>query len=250
MTIDLNADAGESFGPWKLGHDAELFSLMTSVNLACGFHAGDPLAMRQAVRLARQKGISVGAHPGYPDKVGFGRRDLEATPDEVYADTLYQIGALTAFLRVEGLPLHHVKAHGALYNRAARDAQTARAIAQAVQDYDPDVPLVVLSGSALETEARALGLRGVLEAFPERGYTPEGRLAPRGTPGAVIHDPTEAARRALGMVLEGRVRAVDGREVALRVETLCIHGDNPRAPEIAQRIRAMLEAEGITFKAF
>lgn len=250
MTVDLNADAGESFGPWKLGHDEELFGLLTSVNLACGFHAGDPLTLRQAIRLAQYRGVAVGAHPGYPDRVGFGRRHLEASPEEVYADTLYQIGALAAFLRVEGLPLHHLKPHGALYNRAARDAEIARAIAQAVRDYDPTTPLVGMGGSALESEGRALGLRVVLEAFPERGYTAQGLLAPRGMPGAVIQDPAEAARRAVQMVLEGWIETVDGHEVALRAETLCIHGDHPNAPQIARHIRAALEAEGITCQTF
>lgn len=250
MLIDLNADAGESFGGWKLGHDEELFGLLTSVNLACGFHAGDPPTMRRAVNLAKERGVSVGAHPGFPDMLGFGRRDLEASPDEVYADVLYQIGALSAFLKVQNLALHHVKAHGALYNRAARDGETAKAIARAVHDYGESLPVVALPGSALEAQSLASGLRVVREAFPERGYTADGRLAPRGTPGATIHDPAEAARRALKMVLEGRVTATDGREVALRAETLCVHGDNPNAPEIARHIRAALEAEGITIKAF
>lgn len=220
------------------------------MNLACGFHAGDPLTIRRAVSLAKEKGVSIGAHPGFPDKVGFGRRDLEAAPDEVYADVLYQIGALSAFLKAQELPLHHVKAHGALYNRAARDAEIAKALAQAVCDYDPNLPMVTLPGCALEMEALALGLRVVREAFPERGYTAQGRLAARGTPGAAIHDPAEAARRALKMVLGGRVTAVDGQETALQAETLCIHGDNPKAAEIARHIRAALEAAGITIRAF
>lgn len=250
MTIDLNADAGESFGVWKLGQDEVLFELLTSLNLACGFHAGDPLTMQQAVRLAKSKGVAVGAHPGFPDKVGFGRREMAATPEEVYGDVLYQIGAIAAFLKVEGLPLHHVKAHGALYNRATRDASTARAIAQAIRDFDAAVPMVVLPGTPLEDAALAMGLRAVREAFPERGYTADGRLAPRGTPGAIIHDPEEAAQRALKMVLEGKVIAVDGQEVALKAETLCIHGDNPNAPKIARHIRQALEAEGVVFRAF
>lgn len=250
MTIDLNADAGESFGTWKMGQDELLFDLLTSVNLACGFHAGDPLTMQQAVGLAKSKGVAVGAHPGFPDKVGFGRREMQATPEEVYTDVLYQMGAIAAFLKVEGLPLHHVKAHGALYNRATRDAPTAQAIAQAIRDYDPTVPMVVLPGTPLEEAALALGLGAIREAFPERGYTADGRLAARGTLGAIIHDPKEAARRALKMVLEGKVLAVDGREVALKAQTLCIHGDNPNAPEIARHIRQALEAEGVVFRAF
>lgn len=233
-----------------MGQDELLFDLLTSVNLACGFHAGDPLTIQQAVRLAKSKGVAVGAHPGFPDKVGFGRREMQATPEEVYTDVLYQMGAIAAFLKVEGLPLHHVKAHGALYNRATRDAPTAQAIAQAIRDYDPTVPMVVLPGTPLEEAALALGLEAIGEAFPERGYTADGRLAARGTLGAIIHDPKEAARRALKMVLEGKVLAVDGREVALKAQTLCIHGDNPNAPEIARHIRQALEAEGVVFRAF
>lgn len=233
-----------------MGQDELLFDLLTSVNLACGFHAGDPLTIQQAVRLAKSKGVAVGAHPGFPDKVGFGRREMQATPEEVYTDVLYQMGAIAAFLKVEGLPLHHVKAHGALYNRATRDAPTAQAIAQAIRDYDPTVPMVVLPGTPLEEAALALGLGAIREAFPERGYTADGRLAARGTLGAIIHDPKEAARRALKMVLEGKVLAVDGREVALKAQTLCIHGDNPNAPEIARHIRQALEAEGVVFRAF
>ncbi len=250
MQIDINADAGESFGPWKLGQDEALFPLISSVNVACGFHAGDPLTIQRTLRLAQQSGIAVGAHPGFPDRVGFGRRELAATAEEVYADVLYQVGALAAFLRVAGLPLHHVKPHGALYNRATRDAATARAIAQAVRDYDPQLPLVVLLGTPLEQEAKALGLPVVLEAFPERGYTRDGRLAPRGTPGAWIHDPAEAARRAVQMVREGQVAAVDGGMVPVKAQTLCIHGDNPQAVAIAQAVRAALEAEGVSIRPF
>lgn len=250
MNIDLNADAGESFGNWKLGHDEALFPLVTSVNLACGFHAGDPLTIREAVRLARHTGTAVGAHPGFADLAGFGRRELAATPEEVYADVLYQIGAIAGFLRVEGLPLHHVKAHGALYNRAARDRGTARAVAQAIRDFDPAVPMVVLPGTPLEEAALEFDLRAVREAFPERGYTADGRLAGRGTEGAVIHDPKVAAARAVQMVTQGKVIAVDGSEVGLSCQTLCIHGDNPNAPEIARHIREALSAEGIEFRAF
>jgi UPF0271 protein len=250
MTLDLNADAGESYGVWTLGHDAELFGLLTSVNLACGFHAGDPLTIQRSVELARRHHLAIGAHPGFPDRVGFGRRELAATPEEVYADVLYQVGAVAAFLKAAGLLLHHVKAHGALYNRATRDAETARAIAQAVRDYDPALPLVVLPGTPLEAQAQAAGLRTVAEAFPERGYTRDGRLAPRGRPGAIIHDPREAARRAVSLALHGRVEAVEGGWVEVRPRTLCIHGDNPNAPQIARAVREALEAEGVRLEAF
>ncbi|MER3480523.1 MAG: LamB/YcsF family protein [Meiothermus sp.] len=250
MRVDLNADAGESFGPWKLGRDEALFPLVSSVNVACGFHAGDPLTIQRTLALAQMTGLAVGAHPGFPDLVGFGRRELAATPDEIYADVLYQVGALSAFLRVAGLPLHHVKPHGALYNRATQDPQTARAVARAVRDFDPRLPLVVLPGTPLESEAQALGLRTVAEAFPERGYSRDGRLAPRGTPGAWIHDPAQAARRAVGMVVKGQVEAVEGGLVTVRAQTLCIHGDNPQAVEIARAVREALLAEGITIQSY
>ncbi|GEM84069.1 LamB/YcsF family protein [Meiothermus hypogaeus] len=250
MQIDLNADAGESFGNWTLGRDEELFPLISSVNVACGFHAGDPLTIKRTLELARQTGVAVGAHPGFPDLVGFGRREMAATPEEVYADVLYQVGALWAFLKAAQMPLHHIKAHGALYNRATKDPGTARAIAEAARDFDPQIPLVVLPNTPLEAEAQKLGLRTVAEAFPERGYASDGRLAPRGTPGAWIHSPELAAHRAVQMVVEGRVEAVDGGWVEVRAQTLCIHGDNPNAVGIARAVREALEAEGIGIQTY
>ncbi|GAA5338331.1 LamB/YcsF family protein [Thermus antranikianii] len=250
MLIDLNADAGESYGTFTYGHDREIFPLVTSVNLACGFHGGSPTRIREAVALAKAHGVAVGAHPGFPDLVGFGRRDMALSPEEVYADVLYQIGALYAFLKTEGLSLHHVKPHGALYLRACRDRETARAIAEAVKAFDPEVPLVVLPGTVYEEEARRAGLRVVLEAFPERAYLKNGQLAPRSLPGSWISDPKEAARRALRMVLEGKVEALDGGEVEVKAETLCIHGDNPNAPEVALAVRRALEEAGIEVKPF
>ncbi|GAA6742354.1 LamB/YcsF family protein [Thermus antranikianii] len=250
MLIDLNADAGESYGTFTYGHDREIFPLVTSVNLACGFHGGSPTRIREAVALAKAHGVAVGAHPGFPDLVGFGRRDMALSPEEVYADVLYQIGALYAFLKTEGLSLHHVKPHGALYLRACRDRETARAIAEAVKAFDPEVPLVVLPGTVYEEEARRAGLRVVLEAFPERAYLKNGQLAPRSLPGSWISDPKEAARRALRMVLEGKVEALDGGEVEVKAETLCIHGDNPNAPEVALAVRRALEEAGVEVKPF
>ncbi|RTG98600.1 LamB/YcsF family protein [Thermus scotoductus] len=250
MFVDLNVDAGESYGAFTYGHDREIFPLVTSVNLACGFHGGSPTRIREAVALAKAHGVAVGAHPGFPDLVGFGRRDMALSPEEVYADVLYQIGALYAFLKTEGLSLHHVKPHGALYLRACRDRETARAIAEAVKAFDPEVPLVVLPGTVYEEEARRAGLRVVLEAFPERAYLRNGQLAPRSLPGSWISDPKEAARRALRMVLEGKVEALDGGEVEVRAETLCIHGDNPNAPEVALAVRRALEEAGIEVKPF
>jgi 5-oxoprolinase (ATP-hydrolysing) subunit A len=248
--IDLNADAGESFGAWTLGDDAGLFPYLSSVNVACGFHAGDPLTIQATLALAKRQHLGIGAHPSYPDLPGFGRRILEATPDQVYADVLYQISALAGMCRATGAPLRHVKAHGALSTRAWTHAPTAAAIAQATRDFDPALPLVALPCTFLETEARRLGVPVVLETFPERAYLQDGRLAPRSMPGSSIHDPQEAARRAVMMVKEGRVEALDGGHFEFEVDTLCIHGDNPNAVQIARAIRAALEQEGIAVRAF
>jgi 5-oxoprolinase (ATP-hydrolysing) subunit A len=250
MNIDLNADAGESFGPWVLGDDAALFDQISTVNVACGFHAGDPLTMRRSLELALGKGVQVGAHPGYPDLVGFGRRVIAASFDEVHADTLYQIGALQGFARLIGMPLRHVKAHGALSNRAWEDAATAKAVAQATRDFDRKLPLVVLPGTHLETEAIKLGVPVILEAFPERAYLQNGQLAPRSMPGSSIHDPVEAARRAVMMVTQGKIETMDGDWLEMKPQTLCIHGDNPHAVEIARHVRQALEAEGVKIERF
>jgi UPF0271 protein len=250
LRIDLNADAGESFGPWPLGRDAELFEVVSSVNLACGFHAGDPSTMRRSVALAKAKGVAVGAHPGFPDLVGFGRREMALVPEELYADVLYQLGALAAFVRAGGLALHHVKPHGALYLRMARDEASATAVAQAVRDFEATLPLVVLGGTVMEEAAKRAGVPVVLEAFPDRGYLASGQLAPRGMAGALVREPAEAARRAVKMVLEHRVEALDGGTVPIEAQTLCIHGDNPEAVEIARAVRRALEAEGVTVCPF
>ncbi|GEM89321.1 LamB/YcsF family protein [Oceanithermus desulfurans] len=249
-SIDLNADAGESFGPWKMGSDEELFPLLSSVNLATGFHAGDPLTMRRSIALARKHGVAVGAHPGFPDLVGFGRRDLAVTPEQAYADTLYQIGALAAFLKVEGALLHHVKPHGALYLQMLRNEATAEAVARAVRDYDPELPLVLLPNTPMEAAAARVGVRFVREAFPDRAYLSDGRLAPRSLDGALIRDPERAAERAVQMVLEGKVAALDGGEVEVRAETLCVHGDNPEAVAIARAVRRALETAGVDVRSY
>ena len=249
-TIDLNADAGESYGAWTIGDDAALFPLLSSVNVACGFHAGDPLTIQKAIALAKRHGLGVGAHPSYPDLPGFGRRILDAAPDQVYADVLYQVSALAGMCRAAGVPLRHVKAHGALSTRAWTHAPTAAVIAQATRDFDPRLPLVVLPATLLETEARRLGLPVILETFPERAYLQDGRLAPRSLPGSSIHDPQEAARRALMMVQEGRIEAIDGGFFAFEVDTLWIHGDNPNAVQITQAVRTALEAGGVQIRPF
>ncbi len=252
-SIDLNADAGESFGAWQLGHDSELMPLLSSVNLACGFHAGDAGTMRRSVALAAKHNVAIGAHPGFDDLPGFGRRDVAALPDEVYADTLYQLGALSAFLRPHGRALHHVKAHGALYLKMLVDIPTAAAVAEAVKDFDPDLPLVVLAGPGGEqmaTAARRAGLRAVREAFPDRGYLDDGRLAPRSEPGAVIDDSLEVAERALGMARDGVVLSLSGRKLELSAQTLCLHGDEPNAPASAKAVRAALAGAAIPVQTF
>lgn len=251
MHIDLNADAGESFGPWQMGNDEALFDYISTVNVACGFHAGDPLTMQKTLELAKQKGVAVGAHPGYPDLVGFGRRIMAATPEQVYADVLYQIGALEPFVRRVGLKLKHVKAHGALSNHAWADAATSAAIVQATRDYDANLPLMVLPGTHLQSEAGKLNVPMVIEAFPERAYLKNGQLAPRSMQGSSIHDPKEAARRAVQMVKDARVEAIDGGWFEMPgVQSLCIHGDNPHAVEIAGAVKGALEAEGIKVQTF
>lgn len=248
--IDLNADAGESYGHWKLGADETLFPILSSVNLATGFHAGDPLTMQRSVRLAKGLGVAVGAHPGFPDLVGFGRRDLAATPEQVYTDVVYQIGALDAFLKIEGMKMHHVKPHGALYLQMLRKKETALAVAQAVKDYDPELPLVLLFGTPMEEAAKEVGVRYVREAFPDRAYLADGRLSPRSMEGSLIRDPRKAAERAVQMVLEGKIPALDGGEVEVQAETLCVHGDNPEAVEIARAVRKALEDAGVKIAAY
>ncbi len=254
-TIDLNADAGESFGNWTLGDDEALFPLLTSVNLALGFHAGDPVTLEAAVVRAQAHGLGIGAHPGYPDLVGFGRRALALSAGEIRAATLYQIGALQAFLTVHGAALGHVKAHGALYNRIHEDRAAGEAFCGAVRALTPGAALIVLAGpggEALTRTAAAAGLAVRREAFPERAYTADGRLAARTLPGSSIHDPAQAARRALDMA-RGWVQPLgeedEAQRIALQVDTLCIHGDNPHATEIARAIRQELGAAGFTLAA-
>jgi len=245
MPVDLNSDVGESFGAYRLGADADVMRSITSANVACGFHAGDPGVMRQTVRLAKNAGVAVGAHPGFPDLVGFGRRELRASPREVEDMVLYQIGALAAIAASEGMPLAHVKAHGALYNMAARDRSLADAIAGAVRTFDRSLVLFGLPGSELVRAGEAAGLRVAAEGFADRAYAPDGSLAPRATAGSVIHDPDEVVRRSLRMVTDGQVTATDGSTLAFPVDTLCVHGDTPGAAELARRLRAGLTERGV-----
>lgn len=243
--IDLNADMGESFGPWVMGHDEELMTSITSANVACGFHAGDPQVMRRTLALARTRGVAVGAHPGFPDLVGFGRREIRATPAEVEDLVLYQIAALAGMARAEGATLQHVKAHGALYNMAAVDEALAGAIARAVAAFDRSLILFGLPDSALLRAGTAAGLRTAAEAFADRAYEPDGSLASRRKPGSVIHDPETVVARAVRMATTRTVVATDGSTLSLEAETLCLHGDTPGAADLARRVRAGLERAGI-----
>ncbi len=245
MVIDLNADVGESYGAWVMGADADLMPLITSANVACGAHAGDPLTMWRTVALAKRRGVAVGAHPGYPDRDGFGRRDLPMTPLELEASLLAQMGALSAIAGGLGIQLTHVKPHGALYNRAAADIELAAVVAGAVARLPKRLTLVGLAGSALIDAALAAGLPVADEAFADRAYEPDGSLRPRNLPGAVHTDPTLAAAQAVSIARDGRVRAHDGSTLDIRADTICIHGDTPGAAAIARAVREALEAAGI-----
>ena len=245
VSIDLNADVGESLGPWPMGADEQLIPLVSSVNIACGFHAGDPATIQRTVALAVASGAAIGAHPGYPDLVGFGRRDMEMAADDLEAAIVYQVGAVAAFARAAGAELRHVKAHGALYNRAARDRSVAETIARAVRRCGSELVVVGLAGSALLDAGQAAGLAVAAEGFPDRAYEPDGSLRSRRLPGAVLADSAAVARRAVMMARDGAVLAVDGSSVRLEVDTLCLHGDTPGAAEHAAAVRAALEATGI-----
>ena len=249
-TIDLNCDMGESFGPWPMGADVAILPYVTSANVACGFHAGDPLGMAQTVALAVRHGVAVGAHPGYPDLIGFGRRVLDMQPGELEAAVLYQIGALAAIAAAQGVRLTHVKPHGALYNRAAARFAVAAPIVQAVAGASQGGPLIFvgLAGSHMLAMAREAGLPVAAEAFADRAYEVDGRLRARSQPSALLTDPAQAAAQALRIVQEGRVIAHDGTPVPVQAATLCIHGDTPGAPAIAQAVRAALEAAGIAVR--
>ncbi len=246
--IDLNSDLGESFGDWKMGMDEDVMTSISSSNVACGWHAGDPLVMLKTVRSAKAKGTAVGAHPGYPDLMGFGRRNMTCTPEEIYAYTLYQTGALQAVCRSEGVELQHVKPHGAMYNQAAKDPKMALAIAKAVKAAGDGIILMGLANSAFEAAAAEAGVPFAAEAFVDRGYMPDGSLVPRNQPGAFIHDPDEAAARMVRLVKEGVIKTADGQELRLKAHSICLHGDNPEAVKMAQAVRATLEKNGITIK--
>jgi UPF0271 protein len=250
MAIDLNADAGESFGAYNLGNDEDLFPYVSSVNIACGFHAGDPAVMKRTVRLAMATGKAIGAHPGLPDLQGFGRRPIQITPEEAYDLVLYQIGALWAFVKAEGGILNHVKPHGALYNMAAVDANLAQAIAEAVYKFNPELILYGLSGSEMIKAGEKVNLRTASEVFADRTYQADGTLTSRKQPNALITDRQQAVSQVLRMVKEGKVSAMSGEEVTIKADTICIHGDGPHAVEFARTIHAALSLERIAMRAF
>ena len=239
-TVDLNADLGEGFGIWRLGDDEALLDVVTSANVACGFHAGDPSTMQRICRLAAGRGVAIGAQVGYRDLAGFGRRRIDIDPAELTADVLYQLGALDGFARAAGARVRYVKPHGALYNTAADDPDQAGAVVAAVAAYDPSLPLLGLPGSALAAAAGAAGVPFVAEGFADRAYTPEGRLVPRSVEGSVRHDPAEVVAQAVRMVRDRSVLATDGSVVGLSVSSVCVHGDTPGAVALARAVRAAL----------
>ena len=249
IQIDMNSDVGESFGVYKLGLDEEVIPHVTSANIACGFHAGDPGVMRKTVALAKQFGVEVGAHPGFPDLMGFGRRNVDATLEEIQDYVVYQTGALQAFAQSQGLKLQHVKAHGSLYNMAVANPKIWEAIAEAVAKVDRDIILVVLASSKRESLleiGKRHGIRIAFEAFPDRAYNKDGSLVSRREKGAVIHDHEVVAKRALKMAVEGRGIAMDGTEIELNADTLCVHGDNPAAVQMVKKIREELKNADVT----
>ena len=248
--IDLNSDVGESFGRWQLGDDDAVLALVTSANVACGFHAGDPSTLRRCCEVAARHGVTVGAQVGYRDLAGFGRRFLDAHPTELADDVTYQIGALSAMARSAGTTVAYVKPHGALYNAVVHHESQAQAVVDAVRAYDPDLLVLGLPGSELLARAEAAGLRTVREAFADRGYTPDGTLVPRSEPGALLEDPDEVAHRVVRLVTEGVLTAVDGSEVVIEAESVCLHGDTPGAVAMAERVRFRLAEAGVTMRPF
>jgi UPF0271 protein len=247
-SIDLNCDMGESFGAWVMGNDSELLNFISSANLACGFHAGDPLTMRNTVREAQAHGVAVGAHPGLPDLQGFGRRPMAMTPDEVYALVVYQVGALFGFARACGTRLNHVKTHGALYQMTANDQALADAIADAVHDVDTSL-LMTVSSPNMVRAAERVGLRVIHEVYADRTYQADGTLTPRSQPNAMIVDIEQSILQVRRMVHEGVAVALSGERVPVRADSICVHGDQPGAVEFARHLRAGLEADGITIRA-
>lgn len=250
MQIDLNSDLGEGYGPWMMGDDARILDCVTSANIACGGHASDPETMYRTLRLAADRGVTVGAHPGYADREGFGRRIIPMAPDEIGRMVVAQTGALVAMARLAGTTVRYVKPHGALGNLAAADATVASAIVAAVQAMDPTLAILAISGTQLEQAARAAGATVFSEIFADRAYQPDGQLVPRSVPGAMLHDATAAADRLLAFLRSGRMPVLGGEPIALAAASICVHGDSPDATAMAWHIRARLEAEGVTVAPF
>ncbi|MDZ5710937.1 5-oxoprolinase subunit PxpA [Jeotgalibacillus haloalkalitolerans] len=249
VKIDLNCDMGESFGAYKMGNDAEVLKYITSANIACGYHAGDPSVMRKTVELALKSGTAIGAHPGFPDLGGFGRRNMNVSEEEAYDLTLYQIGALYGFVKAQGGTLQHVKPHGALYNAAAKDAKLAHAIAKAVYDLDPGLILFGLSGGELVRAGKQIGLKTASEVFADRTYQPDGSLTPRSQSNALIEDDEQAVNQVVRMVKEGIVRGVDDKNISIEADTVCIHGDGAHALAFAEKINQRLREENISMQS-
>lgn len=249
-SIDLNSDLGESFGAWRMGDDAAMLDIVTSANVACGFHAGDPAGILQTLKAAAEKNVTIGAHVSYPDKVGFGRRNMDVASDELTADVIYQIGALQALAKAAGTSVRYVKPHGALYNTIAHDRRQAMAVIEAIRAIDPALVLVALAGSPLIELARSEGLQCVAEAFADRAYTPEGTLVSRREPGAVLHDPVLVAQRMLRLVQSGSIEAIDGSLVRIEADSICVHGDSPAAVEMARELRRVLEHANTSLQPF
>lgn len=248
MQVDLNCDLGESFGRYTLGADAEVIELISSANIACGFHASDPTVMAKTVKLCAAAGVAMGAHPAFPDLQGFGRRNMVIPPDEVGEMVLYQIGALSAFAKAEGVRLSHVKPHGAMYNMAVKDKALADGICGAVRKFDENLAILAPFGSELVKAAERMGLPYICEVFADRAYMPDGTLVPRSHAGAVIEDEDTAIERVLSMVRDGEVLAINGEKIAVRAESVCVHGDGAKALAFVRRIRAALLAAGVEIK--
>lgn len=249
-TIDLNSDLGESFGAWKMGDDATMLEIVSSANIACGFHAGDPAGILATLRAAAARNVSVGAHIGYRDLAGFGRRNMDPSSAELVGDAIYQIGALMGLAKAAGTTVRYVKPHGALYNTISHDPRQAADVIAAIRAIDPTLPLLALSGAPIIAQARAAGLTVQCEVFADRAYTAEGSLVDRRLPGAVLHDPGEIAARMLRLVTDGLITAIDGTEIALEAHSICVHGDTPAAVSIASELRRALAQAGIALAPF
>lgn len=249
-TIDLNSDLGEGYGAWSMGDDPAMLEIVSSANIACGFHAGDPLTIRATVTAAAARGVAVGAHVSYPDRVGFGRRAMDVTPAELTADVIYQIGALQGIARAAGTRVAYVKPHGALYNTIATNARQADAVIAAIREIDPALALMGLAGTQVLSRAADAGLATVAEAFGDRAYAPDGQLVSRRQPGAVLHDAEAVAARMLRLARDGVIEAIDGSTLRLTADSICVHGDSAGAVEMARRIRETLVAGGIAIAPF